>query len=247
MRKALLTLSLLPLAACVQQYKSPPASLSPQEVEQIVQGHIREYAKEHGCNSTINSDNECVGSSISSASSSTTSDSSVSQTTTVIASTPYVLRDDVKRMDRLKAMGAVKLQGEVSKATMHVNITRDNSTKGFGAIAMYFAPLTSDGNIDISREWTRFRYIDGTWKSNCSRHLAPSATFGLTQQEITRSFDASNIPVTHEDPCSTSQQYLDLISAINAYGAVVAFTPSQSGFLTEVILSHDGELNISDL
>lgn len=153
-------------------------------------------------------------------------------------------------LEFLRSIQTKRISGETTTAMLQVSVDDLDGDGGRSSgLAMYFAGSAEEGgHIDPSTEWRRTRYVVATWAPGCKRQLSPKSTL-LAFKGSKQSFvmDIHPMPLTALDPCSTKEEWFDLLDAINAPGDVfLGFHPSAPGYRVKVTLWHDGGLTVSD-
>lgn len=159
-----------------------------------------------------------------------------------------------KGADWLRAIGAVKLTGNVEAGNIKVKLSRgpDDDGKGWSALGMYLAPLAhSTDGFDYPNETvygTNLHFVDAQWRGDCQRHLSPNSSFGVIKgHSNSTQFALGGVPLTAADPCSTETRIVDLRSIINEQGLFLGFMPSDGRYAAEITLEYIGELEVTHM
>lgn len=164
----------------------------------------------------------------------------------------------VKGMDWLKAIGTVRVEGQMKKAELVIELTRgaEDDGKGWSAIGAYFAPLATryaeDGTKlfdypDETTYGTRLHFLDAEWRGDCHRHVAPSSSFGvLKEHDNSTTLDFAAVPMTKDDDgCETGQKKVNMLDIVNDTGLVIGFMPSDTRYHGKVTLRYIGEATVT--
>ncbi len=144
-------------------------------------------------------------------------------------------------------MKVQKIKGSVSDAYLSVYLSRNGQNEGVAGLAVYSAPLLADGQINVAREWNKFRFIGATWQGRCHRVLSPSSHLQSGEGETVEGHYILNaVPFTKgDDGCSNLSEDINLLELVNGDGLALGFFPSNTGYYVKAVLEYIGEVDVT--
>lgn len=181
-------------------------------------------------------------------SSAASSSESLSETKTVTLVDQDYPTTTAKGRDWLKAIGTVKLVGNLESASLHITVSRGGNNKGWSAVGIYAAPFDANGWPNESVYGTRLAFIDAHWNGDCLRHLADDSSFGvLHEHNASTVVNFLSVPVTSgSNGCNDGQEVRDLLNDVKT-GLYLGFAPSSPGYHIKAELTYTGDLTITSL